>query len=63
MTQSLGIIDILISGEPPEYGLPRQADQCMASVPAGARIGEHFAGQRGQAKGIIKLAIGEQPRI
>jgi hypothetical protein len=35
----------------------------MATVLAGPGIGEHRTSQRGQAKRVVKFAIGEQPGI
>ena len=36
-SQSVSVVHILVTGQPPEYRLPQQPDQQMTSVPAGAR--------------------------
>ena len=36
MAQALGIVHVLVSGEPPEHGLPQQTDQHMTTVLPGA---------------------------
>src|SRR5262245_49058674 len=43
MAQAFGIVHVLVSGKPPEHGLPQQPDQCMAPVLAGACVGELLA--------------------
>jgi hypothetical protein len=63
MTQTFGVVDILIAGETAEHRLPQQSNQGMATVLAGARVGEHRAGQRGQSKCVIEFTIGQQSSI
>jgi hypothetical protein len=63
MAQPLGVVDILVSGQPSEHRLPQHADQRMAAVLAGAGIGEHVTGHRAEAQGIVEFAIGQQPGI
>jgi hypothetical protein len=43
--------------------LAQQARQPMATVLAGARIGEQVTGRVGQAQRVIQLAVNQQPRI
>ena len=57
------IVHVLISSEAAEHRPPQQTDQRMASVLAGARIGEHLARHRSQTKHVVEFAIGEQPGI
>ena len=45
MPQAQGVVDILVSGKPPEHRLPQQPDQRMAAIPAGACIGQHAPAQ------------------
>ena len=40
MAQTFGIVDVFVSGKPPEHGLPQQPDQRMAAVLAGAGVSE-----------------------
>jgi hypothetical protein len=35
-TQRLGVVHVLVTGQPPEYRLPQQSDQQVPPVPAGA---------------------------
>ena len=44
MAQALGVIDILVPGQPSEHRLPKQPDKGMPAVPAGAGVGEHVTG-------------------
>jgi hypothetical protein len=62
-TQPLGVVHVLVAGQPPEHRLPQQAGQPMAAVLAGARIGEQVTGRVGQAESVIQLAIGQQPGV
>ena len=63
---SLGVIDILVSGKPPEHRLPQHSDQSVADQSVAAirpRVGETFAGQIRKAERVVKFAIGKQPGI
>jgi hypothetical protein len=60
MAQALGVVHVIISGETPEHGLPKQPDQSMAAVPVGARIGEQIAGHCAETEGVVEFAIGQQ---
>jgi hypothetical protein len=44
MAQPLGVVDVLVSGQPPEYGLPQHPDQRVPPVLSRACIGELLAG-------------------
>jgi hypothetical protein len=63
MTQSFGVVDILVSGKAAEDGLPQHSDESMPAILARARISEHLTCQRGQPKRVVKFAIGEQSSI
>jgi hypothetical protein len=63
VTQALGIVDILISGEPPKHGLPEQPSQCVPTILARARIGQRITGHRRQSESVIEFTIGEQASI
>jgi len=63
LDQALSIVDILIAGKPPERRLPRQTDQFMAAIPAGAAIGERLARHRAETESVVEFAIGQQPGI
>jgi hypothetical protein len=61
--QPLGVVHVLVTGQPTEYRLPQQPDQQMPSVPAGARLGQSLAAACGQSEDIIQLAIRQQSAI
>jgi hypothetical protein len=61
--QPVGVVHILVAGQPPEHRLPQQPDQVMASVPAGARLGQSLATACGQGEHVIKFAIGQQSAV
>jgi hypothetical protein len=62
MTQALGVVDILISGEAAEHRLPQHADQGMATVLTGA-VGENLAGHRTEAERIVEFPVREQAGV
>ena len=61
--QPVGFVHVLIAGQPPEYRLPQQADQQMASVRAGACLRQSLAATCGQCEHVIKFAIRQQSAI
>jgi hypothetical protein len=63
MAQALGVVHILISGEPSKHRLPQQSDQRMAAVLPGPRIGEHVPGHCAETEGVVEFAVGQQPSI
>jgi hypothetical protein len=56
--QPIGVVNILVAGQPTEYRLPQQSGQPMATIFAGARVGERIGTRLGQPDRIIQLAIG-----
>ena len=63
MPQAQGVVDILVSGKPPEHRLPQQPDQSVAAVPAGACVGEHVARHRAETESVVEFAVGQQSGI
>ena len=63
MAQALGVVDVLVSGKPPEDRLPQQPDQRMTAVLAGACVGEHVACYGAETENIVKFTIGQQSGI
>jgi hypothetical protein len=53
VAQAFGIVHVLVAGESTKHRLPQQTDQCMATVPAGARIGEGLARHRAQPECVM----------
>ena len=62
MAQALGVVHILVSGKATKYRLPEQPGQCVPTILASARIGQHITRHHGQADCVVEFAIGEQPR-
>ena len=63
MRQPVGIVHVLVSGQPPEHGLAKLSDQRVAAVLAGPGVGENLSGQVCQAEGIIEIPKGEQTSV
>jgi hypothetical protein len=61
--RGIGVVYVLIAGQPPEYRLPQQSDQEVASVLAGARLRQSFAAACGQSERVVQFTIGQQSAI
>jgi hypothetical protein len=61
--EPLGVVDVLVAGEPAVDGLPQQAEQPVADVRPAPTLGEGGCGRRGQAEGVVQLAVGEQAGV
>ena len=61
--QPLGVVHVLVAGQPPEYRLPQQPDQQMPPVLAGARLRQSLATAVGQSERVVQFAIGQQSGI
>jgi hypothetical protein len=61
--QPVGVIYVLVAGEPSKHRLAQQASQQVANVLAGARIGERIGRRVGQTHRIIQLTVRQQPGI
>ena len=53
-TQPLGVVHVLVTGQPPEYRLPQQSDQQVPPVPAGARLRQSLATACGQSERVVR---------
>ena len=62
-TQPIGVVHVLVAGQPPKHRLTQQAGQPMATILAGARVGQRLGTRAGQAQRIIQLAAGQQPGV
>ena len=60
MTQPLGVVDVLVSGQSTEHRLPQHTDESVPAVIASAGVGEPLAGEIRKAESIVKLAIGQE---
>ena len=63
MRQPIGVVHVLVPGQPPEHGLAKLSDQGVAAVLAGPGVGENLSGQVRQAEGIIEIPKGEQTSV
>ena len=61
--QPLGVVHVLVAGQPPEYRLPQQPDQEVLSVLAGACIRQSLATGCGQSEHVVQFAIRQQSGI
>src|SRR5215207_2141846 len=57
----VGIVHVLVPGEPPEDRLAKLSNQRVAAILAGPGVGETLSGEVRQAEGIIEVPKGEQP--
>jgi ATP-dependent DNA ligase len=55
MTQPTSIVHVLIVSKTTKHQLPQQANERVATILSGARIGQHLACKR-----VIELAIGRR---
>jgi len=63
MSQTLSIIHVLITAKTTKHRLTKLPRHAVPSVLADTAVLENIPGAIGQAKGIIKLPISEQPAV
>lgn len=61
--QPVGIVDVLVAGEPAEDRLAREGDDAMQPVVTGARVDEMLAHQLVKTEHVVELAIEQQTAI
>jgi hypothetical protein len=61
--QAIRIIHVLVAGQSAEHGLAELAQQGMSPVRARARVGQDFARDVAQAKGMVEFTKGKEPGI
>ena len=61
--EPVGIVHVLVSGQPPEDRLGQLSNQGVPAVLAGPGVGKDYLGELHQAKGIIEVPKGEQPSV
>ena len=59
----VGIVHVLVPGEPPEDRLAKLSDQRVAAILAGPGVGENLSSEVRQAEGILEVPNGEQPSV
>ncbi len=63
MSEPLGVIHVLVTGEPPEHGLLKHADQSMPAILASAGPGKRLARHHAETKRVVEFAVGEQSGV
>jgi hypothetical protein len=63
VTQALGVVDILVSSEATEHGLPQHSNQSVPAVLAGPCVREAVASHRGQAERLVEFPVGQQSGV
>ena len=63
MPQPLGVIHVLITGQPSEHGLPQHSHQSVPTILSRSRVGENIVRHRGEAEGVIEFPISKQPGV
>ena len=61
--EPLGVVDILVAGEPTEHRLAEQPAQLVARVLATAAVEELRDRHVGEPEGVVQLAVGEQTAV
>jgi len=61
--EPLGVVDILVAGEPTEHRLAKQPAQCVARVLAAAALEELGDRDIGEPKGIVELTVRKQAAV
>lgn len=59
--EPLGVVDVLISDQAREDRLAQEPSEAIATVPAGAGIGEQLCRPLRQAEGIVEFPVQQQP--
>lgn len=63
VAEVIGIVHVLVSGQPSEHGLPELGKQGVAAVASRSDIGHRLPGHRGQAESLVESAEGQQPGV
>ena len=61
--QTVGVIHVVVATKTAKEGLAELPDHAMPPVRAGTAVLEKTPGNLGQAKGIVKLPIGEKSSV
>jgi hypothetical protein len=63
MARPFCVVDVLVSGQPSENGLPQHAHERVSAVLSGPGIREPFASHRAEAQRIIEFTVSEQTGV
>ncbi len=62
-SETVGVVHVFVAAKASKHRLTELPRHAMPSVLAGTAVLENSPGNLGQAKGIIKLPISEQPSV
>ena len=62
-SETVGIVHVFIAAKASKHRLTELTRHAVPSVLAGTAVLENISGNRGQAKGIVKPPISEQPCV
>ena len=63
MSKPLGVVHVLVAGEPTEHRLSKHADESVAAVFAGAGVGQSLACHLRQSERVVEFSIGEHASV
>jgi hypothetical protein len=63
MPKALGVVHVLVAGEPTEHRLPKHSDQTSLAILAGAAVSQNFIRHTAQAERVVEFSIGEQASV
>ena len=63
MTQPLGIVHVLMAGQPSEHRLAQKTRQPMPAILAGTRVGQPVSRRAGQVQRVIQFTASWQSSI
>jgi len=63
MPKPLGVVHVLITGEPSEHGLPQHSHQSAPAILACACVGENIARHREKTQRVVEFATSKQPGV
>lgn len=63
MTQTLGIIHVFVTANTSKQRLAELTRHAVPPILAGTAVLKNSPGNLGQAKGVIKFSIGEEPTV
>ena len=61
--QTVGVVHVIVATKTAINGLAKLPDHAMPPVLAGTAVLEKAPGNLGQAKGIVKLPVGDKPSV
>src|SRR3954452_13984056 len=63
MAQPLGVVDVLIPGQPSKNRLAQKTRQPMSTILAGTHVGQPISCRIGQAQRVVQFTVSKQSSI